>query len=112
MYVVKELYGSLYCTDASNGEILYELEEPAVLFSLDKYFTLHRIGNKDSVSAYYDKIRERAKGTDLVDDYVLADLPKDLVELNKVYNNSGYLRTLFKDLIVEDFTIPEGVESV
>jgi hypothetical protein len=109
VYLIKELYGSLYCTDASNGDILYELSEPVVLFSLDGLFTLHRIGNKDSVTAYYDKIRERAKGTDLVDDYVLADLPKDVEILNRVYNNSGYLSTLFKGFTLEGL-IKEGVD--
>jgi hypothetical protein len=101
MYEIKELHGSLYCTDSSNGDILYELNEPAVLFSLDEYFTLHKVGDKEAVSAYYNKILAKAKAgncLDLLEDYVLADLPKDVEVLNRVYNNSMYLKTLFKDL--------------
>jgi hypothetical protein len=114
MYEIKELHGSLYCTDASNGDILYELNEPAVLFSLDEYLTLHKIGDKESVSAYYDKILAKAKTAghpDLLEDYVLADLPKDVEILNKVYNNSMYLKTLFKDLVGQNGTSLLGTEE-
>lgn len=101
MYEIIERYGSIYCTEKYSGEILYELNEPAVIFSvMDKTYCIHRLGNKDKLNKHYEKMVERVRGTgaeDLLSEYFLADLPKDVEILNKVYNNSTYLGVLFKE---------------
>lgn len=99
MYEIKEYMGSIYCFDVYSGEVLYDLSEPAVLFSADEFFTVHTIGNRENVLQAYNKRLDRLKGTGLEKYLILADLPKDLDILNKVYNNSMYVRTLFKDYV-------------
>lgn len=102
MYEIKEMYGSIYCADESSGEILYEITEPAVLFSATPTPVVLKLGNKDKLESIYSKRLSDARAAgceDLVADYVLADLPKDVDVLNRVYNNSGYLNVLFREHI-------------
>lgn len=53
MYEIKEMYGSIYCADASSGEILYEITEPAVLFSATPTPVVLKLGNKDKLESIY-----------------------------------------------------------
>lgn len=103
MYTIIEKYGSVYCTDSSNGDILYELTEPAVMFLYTEGSmpVISRLGNKEVVMEEYNSRTEKAKKAGLLDmlsEYYVMDLPLDVEILNKVYNNTGYLMTLLKSM--------------
>ncbi|MNV55395.1 hypothetical protein D3C71_1476250 [compost metagenome] len=105
MFKIKEMYGSIFCTDSSSGDILYELTHPAVLFMGDLFdpnmmITIVRLGNKEDVDSFYVKRVEKATAAGLesmLEEYFMADLPLDAEILDKIYNNTGFLKKFLID---------------
>jgi hypothetical protein len=97
----EEKHGSIYCMD-DTGNILYEMTEPAILFCKIS-FTKYMLGNREDVDKYYNSQMEKAKGTDLLDNHVMADIPLDVEILNKLINISGYARVLFNNVDLSGF---------
>jgi hypothetical protein len=95
MFTIIADNGLLFCTDSETGEYLYELEKPSVIFILDRHLTVVRLGDKSDLEYYYEKLLVESADSVSGNKYVLADLPSDVEELNRLYNNSGYLPLLF-----------------
>jgi len=76
-------------------DVLYVIgEEIAVLFSKDGILFKH--GSKASVEKYFVEVKQKAAGTDLVDDWMMFVGQLPVEELNKMISTSGYLPLYLK----------------
>ena len=96
MLSFKEKYGSIYLMD-DNDTAIYELTNPAILFD-SQSFTLLKIGNKKMVEDYFNDSIAKCKkvNSDLFETWFLMDVHKDIEELNKLLQNTGYVEVFLK----------------
>lgn len=103
MYKIEELYGSIYCKDTDMGDVLYEIEEPAVFFSWSPEIggiCVHKLGDKSFVEKdYRNKVKKYTDAGISVNDLFLCDLPKDVEVLQSIYDNHNVLIKIFKSLL-------------
>jgi hypothetical protein len=106
MLTFKEKMGSIYLMDKSTEEIQYEVTEPVVLFD-GEVFTMLKIGNRESVVAYYEESVKKCqqRNSDLFESWILMDLPKDAEILDKILQNTGYLESFYKKVMAN---LPKG----
>lgn len=82
------------------GQTFSTLENPAVVFD-KKCGTLQKIGEYADMEDYFNVTQatyRKAGFPDIADDVTLMDLPRDQEIIDKVFQNTGYLLTLYKDL--------------
>lgn len=82
------------------GEVFNTVTHPAVVF--DKQCgTLQKIGEYADMETYFNVTQaayRKAGFPDVADDVTLMDLPRDQDIIDKVFQNTGYLLTLYKNL--------------
>jgi hypothetical protein len=86
----------------AQGQVYNRVENPEVIFDSETY-TLIKIGERDKIKAYYDDMcrkYKRAGFFDEVSHLTYMDLPKDQDIVDKVFNITGYIQTLYKKTIV------------
>lgn len=84
------------------GEIFNTVEEPAAVFDRETG-TLHKIGNRENIMAHFNVMTQayRAHGFhDMADDVTFMELPKDQEILDKVFQNSGYIKRLYEQSLI------------
>lgn len=103
MYKIEGIHGSIYCKDADMGDILYEIENPAVFFSWSPEMgeiCVHKLGDKSFVEKdYMNKVKKYTDARISVNDLYLCDLPKDVEILQNIYDNHNVLAKMFKPLL-------------
>ena len=83
------------------GEVYNEVLEPTVVLDIDTG-TLHKIGEYDDVESYYNELIEAYNSHgyfDQANSIALFSLPKDQEIIDNVYNNTGYVLTVYKNVI-------------
>ena len=82
------------------GKTFNTLTKPAVVFDKSSG-TLHKIGEYADMLNYFsisEGAYRKAGFTDIADDVTLMELPRDQEIIDKVFQNTGYLLTLYKNL--------------
>jgi len=84
-------------------EILYHIKELAMVFSKDEegMWTLHKIGEKETVQKWYDTVvaMYRVAGlADIANDMVMITGAFPVEELNRCLDTSGYIRIMCEKL--------------
>ncbi|WP_242247667.1 hypothetical protein [Bacillus cereus group sp. BfR-BA-01328] len=97
MYEYAEKYGSIYLFD-ERGTVLFEMTEPAILFDRN-FFTCHKLGNKKDVEQYYEKCIEKCRvaNSNLYEDWMIMDLPKDVELFNKLLHTVDYVQVFLRN---------------
>lgn len=95
----EERNGSLYLMEGN--EVIAEITDPVVLFDKDT-FTQHKIGNRETVQAYYDEVYNKSEeARELVSSWRVLDLPKDAELMNKFLGSIDYARVYLDGVEVE-----------
>lgn len=75
------------------------VENPAAVFDRESG-TLHKIGERDAMLAYFndthDKYRENGLDED-AEHLTYMELPEDQQEINKVFQITGYVKKLYQE---------------
>jgi len=83
--------------------VFAKAENPHVVF--DKSCgTLLKIGEKQRMESYFEETQDKYRSSGLsnyADDIVLMELPKEQEEIDKVFNHTGYLLSMYEKLVVQ-----------
>lgn len=86
-----------------DGHVFNSVENPAVVF--DKNCgTLLKIGEREVMDAYFDKIQSRYRAggfPEMADDITLIDLPRDQEVIDRVFQTIDYVGVLYKNMLKE-----------
>lgn len=83
-----------------NGKIFNKVKRPAIVF--DKYTgTMHKIGEYEEMELYFKIAVEAYKRQGFygqAEDITFMELPKEQEEIDKAFQNTGYLLKLYNSL--------------
>lgn len=83
------------------GEVFNRVERPAVVMDRD-CGTVLIIGEWETMETYFEDLQKKYRelGFDeAADDIVLVELPKEQEEVDKVFQNTGYMLRIYKEAI-------------
>ncbi|WP_078598565.1 hypothetical protein [Evansella clarkii] len=84
------------------GEVYNQVENPAAVFDLESG-TLQKIGEADKMQETFNFMNDtyRTAGFhEMADDLRYMELPKDQKEIDKVFQNTGYIKRLYERVTV------------
>lgn len=79
------------------GQIFNTVEEPAAVFDKESG-TLHKIGDRENILSHFEVMTQayRVHGFhDIADDITFMELPKNQEVIDKVFQNTGYIKRLY-----------------
>lgn len=82
----------------SNGQKISEVNQPTAVFDQESG-SLHKIGEYKDVLEYYNKMVSQYTNngfSQIAEDIVLFELPKDQETVDKVFQTTGYIQTLYQ----------------
>ena len=101
-----KLYGEekLYLIRDEKGEVFNRVKTPTVVFD-GKDAVLYKIGEKEAMEDYYELCQKRYRSSgfhSMADDLVLMDIPKDQETIDKVFQITGYIGVLYKQVVQKE----------
>lgn len=85
------------------GKVFNKVNTPAVVFDKESG-VYHKVGEYDILKDYYDLAVKayRTQGfPEMARNLVLLELPKDQEVIDKVFQNSGYIKTYYENEVLD-----------
>lgn len=85
---------------SADGEVINKVENPGAVVDCEMKILL-KIGEFEDMEEYYDIMRNRYLSANFVDQansLAYMHLPKDQEEIDKIFQNTGYIEKYMKDL--------------
>ena len=94
--------GTYFLTDAETGEVLREMDEVAIAFTIsDAMWTLHKHGSTELVQRWHDRTVKKLRDAgfdDLADEMAMISGKFPVEELNRCIDTTGYIGVMVKKL--------------
>lgn len=94
----------MFLIQDEKGTVFNRVKNPAAVFDRESG-TLHKIGEKENMVATYNFMQDKYRSAglyDIADDLTLIDLPKDQVEINRVFQITGYIKRLYEEATADE----------
>ena len=94
----------MFLIQDEKGTVFNRVKNPAAVFDRESG-TLHKIGENENMVTYYNMVQDKYRSAgfhDIADDVTLMDLPKDQVEINRVFQITGYIKRLYEKATADE----------